>query len=164
MVTYNSVGDIISVSLLVKDLLIAINSSRGAAAEYQEVVQELYVLDKALLQVESFAKAHQTTPEVFALCEIAQRSVEKSKTCVDSFIQRIKKYGASLSSASSGNAFKRAARSVQWQLSRDDLDRFRAEIMSHSNAIQMLLATAQVYATTCETTRHTRADNFAEAS
>ena len=145
MVTYNSVGDIISVSLLVKDLLIAINSSRGAAAEYREVVQELCVLDIALLEVEKLARTHQATPEVIALCEIAQRTVEKSRACVDRFTNRIKKYGSSLSSASSGDAFKRAARSVQWQLSREEVDRFRAEIMSHSNAVQMLLATAQVY-------------------
>lgn len=144
MVAFSSVGDIISVSLLVKDLLLAIDSSRGAAAEYQEVVRELYVLDTALLEVERLARTHEGTPEVHALCEIAQRSVDKSRICVDTFTKRIKKFGGSLAEGGKGNVFKHAARSVQWQLGREDVDRFRAEIMSHSNAIHMMITTAQV--------------------
>jgi len=144
MVTFTSIGDIVSVSLLLKDLLIAINSSRGAAAEYQEVVRELYILDTALLQVEQLTQTHEATPELHGLCEIARRSVEKSRTIIVVFTERIKKYNNSLQEQGRANVLKHAARSVQRQLSRGEVDRFRAEIMGHTGAIQMLVTTAQV--------------------
>jgi len=144
MVTFNSVGDIISVSLLIKDLALALDSSKGAAVEYQEVTRELHVLDIALLEVERLARTHEATPELQALCEIARRSVDKSRICVNNFTERIKKYSSSLAEAGTGKPLKHAARSVQWQLGRDAVDRFRAEITSHSNALHMLITTAQV--------------------
>lgn len=50
-ITFGSVGDIISVSLLVKDILVALDDSRGSSAEYQGIIRELYILDRALLEI-----------------------------------------------------------------------------------------------------------------
>jgi hypothetical protein len=43
--TFGSVGDFLSISILVKDLLLALDDSRGSSRDYQEVVRKLYILD-----------------------------------------------------------------------------------------------------------------------
>lgn len=65
-VTFGSVGDIISVCLLVKDLVEALDKARGSKAEYQSAIRELWILDRALLEIELFTKAHEnaSTPEL----------------------------------------------------------------------------------------------------
>lgn len=40
-ITFGSVGDIISISLLVKDAMKALDVSRGSGGEYQGVIREL---------------------------------------------------------------------------------------------------------------------------
>jgi hypothetical protein len=40
-ITFGSVGDIISISLLVKDAMKALDDSRGSGGEYQGVIREL---------------------------------------------------------------------------------------------------------------------------
>jgi hypothetical protein len=144
--TFGSVGDVISVSLLVKDLLLALDSSKGSSAEYQKCVRELYILDTALLQVERLSRTHSAAPELYALCETARHSIDKCRISVASFTDRIRKYGKSLAAGGSGNSFKDAARKVQWELcEKDEVARFRVEVAGYSNSINMLLATASVY-------------------
>lgn len=133
MVTFNSVGDIISVSLLIKDLALALDASKGAAAEYQEVTRELHVLDIALLEVERLARTHEATPELQALCEIARRSVDKSRICVNNFTERIKKYSSSLAEAEQGtrSSMRQEACSGSWGEMRwiDSGPKLRATVM-----------------------------------
>jgi hypothetical protein len=47
-----SAGDVIAVSILIKDVIQGLSDSRGSAVEYQEVIRELYSLNKALLEAE----------------------------------------------------------------------------------------------------------------
>ena len=41
-----SVGDVIAVSILIKDALKALDSARNSSAEYQELFRELWSLDQ----------------------------------------------------------------------------------------------------------------------
>jgi hypothetical protein len=145
-ITFGSVGDILSVSLLVKDLLIALDDSRGSPAGYQAVVRELYILDTALLQVERLSRSHSTPPELHALYETARQTVEKCRDSVAGFTARIKKYGRSLAAGGSGNFLKDATKKIQWRASQKDAEiaKFRAEITGYSDSINMLLATGMV--------------------
>jgi hypothetical protein len=144
-ITFGSVGDIISVCLIVKDLVDALNKSRGSSAEHGEIIRELWVLDRALLEVEVLSRTHSTTVELVALCETARQTVEKCRLTVQAFSQRINKYGVSLGNGGSGNIMKDAAMKIGWQLSqKDEVSKFRAEIAAHSASINMLLATASV--------------------
>jgi hypothetical protein len=145
-VTFGSVGDIISVSLLVKDLLIALNDSRGSSAEYQAVARELYILDTALLQVEQLSRSHATTPELHALYETAKQTATKCHDSVAEFTARVRKYSGSLAVGGSGNILKDTARKIQWRASQKDAEiaKFRAEVTGYSESINMLLATGMV--------------------
>lgn len=147
-ITFGSVGDILSVSLLVKDLLLALDGSRGSSAEYQGVVRELYILDTALLQVVQLSRRGHSTPEVQALYETAAQIVAKCRISVDAFTKRIRKFNSSLSGVGSGTAIKDTARKLQWHILRkDDIAKFRTEAAAYSSSINMLLATASVYGT-----------------
>jgi hypothetical protein len=144
-ITFGSVGDIISICLIVKDLVDTLNRSRGSSAEYSEVIRELWVLDRALLEVELLSRTHSATVELNALCETARQTVEKCRLTVEAFSRRIKKYGTSLGEAGSGNIMKDAALKLRWQFSqKDEVPKFRAEVAAHSASINMLLATASV--------------------
>jgi hypothetical protein len=143
MISVSSVGDIISISVLIKDLLLAIDAAKGAGLEYREVVRELCILDVALLEVEPLVRTHETTPETNAIYEIAQRSLEQSRSLVATFIARLKKYNDTLGGAENVSVFKHTARCMQWQVSRSDIDRFRADLMSQIVSLRLILACAQ---------------------
>lgn len=49
-VAVSSIGDVISLCLLLKDLVIALSDCRGASHEFQELIRELQILERVLLQ------------------------------------------------------------------------------------------------------------------
>jgi len=145
-ITFGAVGDIISVSLLVKDLLLALDDSRGSSAEYQAIARELNVLDTALLQVEQLSRSRAPCPELNTLYDAARQTASKCRDSVTAFKERIRKYENSLSAGGVSNAVKAAGRKLQWRATQKskDIERFRAEVTGFSEAINMLLITGAV--------------------
>ena len=140
-----SVGDCISVCILIKDTIYALDSCRGSSAEYQEVIRELWALDRALLEVVNLAQSFDTTAELNALSHTARRTAEQCKSCIEGFLDRIKEYEGTLREGGSGNKLRDVKGKVCWALcGREHLGKFRAEINGHSSAINMLLITASV--------------------
>jgi hypothetical protein len=140
-----SVGDCISVCILIKDAIQALDSSRGSSAEYQEVIRELWALDRALLEVVNLAQSFETTVELNALSHTARRSAEQCKSCIETFLGRIKEYERALREGGSGNKFRDVKGKMSWALcGREHLVKFKTEINGHSSAINMLLITASV--------------------
>ncbi len=146
-----SVGDCISVSLLIKDCVVALDSSRGSATEYQEVIRELWALDRALLEVVSLAEGFEATVELNALTGSARRVADQCRGCIEGFLGRVKGYekslgiGGKLGGGTGGNGLRDAKSKLGWALfMKDDLAKFRSEINAHSSAINMLLITASV--------------------
>ena len=140
-----SVGDIVSICLLAKDLVEALNGARGSAAEYQEIIRELWGLERALLQVDLLSRTYNSSPELNALHETTRRVAEDCRQCIAGFLAKIKKYERSLGSAGSKNVIIDASRKIQWQVMQSgDVSKFRAEIGAHSQSIGMLIATLSV--------------------
>jgi len=140
-----SVGDCISACILIKDAIRALDSTRGSAAEYQEVIQELCDLDRALLEVANLAQTFETTAELNALSHTVGRTTEQCKACIEGFLGSIKGYGRALREGGSGSTIKDVKGKLGWALcGREHLTRFRAEINGHSSAVNMLLITASV--------------------
>ena len=73
-VTFGSVGDIISIYIIIKDLVKALDDSRGSLAEYQEVIRELSALDRVLLEVELLWITCERTNELNAIRDTAHRN------------------------------------------------------------------------------------------
>lgn len=145
-----SVGDCISICLLIKDTIKALDSVHGSASEYQAVARELWALDRALLEVvslkDSVGRGSGCTKELNALFVTVGRAVQQCKGSIESFLRTIKGYEGSLGSGNGNTSLWKGVRGkVSWALLRkDDLNKFRAEISAHSSAINMLLITASV--------------------
>ncbi|CAI6337902.1 unnamed protein product [Periconia digitata] len=148
-ITFGAVGDILSVCLLVKDLVNALDKVRGSKAEYQSLTRELWILDRVLLEVDLLARTHDggRTPELNAFCQTAREAVDRCKTLVSDFLARLRKYQNSFEEggSSSSNVFKTTAMKVRWRVGeKDAVEKFRVDIAATSASLQMLLTTATV--------------------
>lgn len=147
-ITFGSVGDLISVSLIVKDLVKALDDSRGSAAEYQEIIRELLALDRALLEVELLSKTCEETVELNALCMTARHIAGACSIRIRSFLGQINRYKSSLGTTNAGHQLRDFSMKIRWKISHgDELDKVRAEINAHCSSLNMLLITASVIIT-----------------
>lgn len=141
-VTFGSVGDIISVSLLIKDLVKSLDDSRGSSAEYRAVIRELGGLDRALLEVEIMFRSFEKTAELNAMTATVNESAEQCRNCIKRFHEQLKRYGRSLTAGGSGSFIRDTSLKIRWQVSeKENLAKFRAEINAHCFFINMLLTT-----------------------
>ncbi len=144
-VTFGSVGDIIAICIIIKDLVKALDDSKGSSAEYQEVIRELWALDRVLLEVELLWRTCESTNELNALRETANRMADQCRRSIEGFLKKVKKYRPSLGGGGSGSVLRDTTMKIRWQVSHaDELTKFRAEINAHCSAINMLLLTASV--------------------
>jgi hypothetical protein len=151
-----SARECVSVCLVIKDCVLALDSSRGSATEYQEVIRELWALEHALCEVVTLAEGFETTAELNALAGSAKRVADQCKECIQGFLKKVKKYEKSLAisrehiggiagSAGTRHQWRDVAGKLGWALfMKDDLAKFRAEINAHSSYINMLLITASM--------------------
>lgn len=149
-VTIGSVGDIIAICLLVKDCVEALNESRGAAASYQAVIRELYILEKALLEVDLLARTYGATDELSAMFESAKAAVNACQTSLQAFKSKTRRFephlDPSTNRSTTQRVFKGSAMKLLWQVSmKDEVARFRAEVVAYSLSINQLVATAMMY-------------------
>lgn len=143
-ITFGSVGDIISVSYIIKDLVKCLDKSRGSSAEYQAVTRELWSLDHALLEVELLLRSCQQSVELTGLCETADRCAVQCRKCIEDFRDQTKRYQAPLQRGGTGNLFRDTVAKIRWHVKRDGLAKFRAVITAHCSSLNMLLVTAGV--------------------
>ncbi len=144
-ITFGSVGDIISVCLLVKDVVDALDQSRGSSAEYQALTRELGSLERALLQVDLLSRSTSQSAEIVDICTTATQSVQHCKKSLEVFSKRISRYGHALGDSGPRKLMHDVSMKVRWHIAeKEAIVKFRAEVAAHSNALNMLLATANV--------------------
>lgn len=144
-VTFGSVGDILSVSFLIRDLILALNDSRGSSAEYQAVVLELESINHALSQVEGTFRSYAHFQGLTDLKLVADKSTEQFKEVIAKFQERIKPYHDSLGHDTSITSIRATANKVRWQVSEKEyLARFRTELRTHNSSINTLLGVLDV--------------------
>lgn len=145
-ISFGSVGDIISVCLLVKDLIDTLDSSRGSSADYQSLVRELWTLDRSLLQVELLCRTEIYSEDLSVICDEARKTVNYCKEALEELSKRIRKYDPHLKhSHGSGKLLQGVAMKIRWRVSeKEAITKFQSAITTHSNALSMLLATANV--------------------
>ena len=144
-ITFGSVGDIISVCLLVKDVVEALDQSRGSSAEYQALVRELGILERALLEVDLLSRSQSQSKEITDICSTASRSVQHCRKTLQTFSQKITRYDAALGEKGPKKLFQQVSMKLRWHVAeKDAITKFRAEIQGHTNSLNMLLSTANV--------------------
>lgn len=141
-VVFGSAGDIITVSLLVKDLVKALNDSCGSAVEYQNLIHDLQLLENLLLRVQDTLRATKTTVELAALCQTSERIASACAGSIERFRERVRKYDKTLAN-NDANKIKSAVSKMRWHVSeKDELPKFRIEIAGHLASLNLLLSAA----------------------
>ncbi|KAK3367404.1 hypothetical protein B0T24DRAFT_390146 [Lasiosphaeria ovina] len=145
-VSFGSVGDIIAVCLLVKDLADAFDKTRGSGAEYQGLTRELGSLERCLLQVDLLCRSPVQSQDIATICDAARSTIKDCELSLQDLYRRIQKYDRYLNNKGSGATFfANAAMKIRWQISeKDDIQKFRSTIAIHTDALSMLLATVNV--------------------
>lgn len=142
-VTFGSVGDIITVCLLAKSIAKALDDSRGSSAEYQGLVTEIRSLERSLLEVELFTRSWRDASSSVSLQHECSKLVNDCRKTLETFRDYLKKYDSSLSTSAHEGFLRRAGNKIKWQLlAKDTVSRFRSELAGHSNALNMMMITA----------------------
>ncbi|KAL3478558.1 hypothetical protein BJX99DRAFT_256454 [Aspergillus californicus] len=149
--TFGSLGDIITLSLLVKDIIRTLDSSRGSAAEYAQVIMDLGNLNDILLEIHSLSRTCDNSPEYAVLGGIAKNIGARCQDCLKDFSEKLKRYERLDSSnmASSGskslNAMKDSYLKVHWRVKHNDcLEEFRRQVQRHIQAMTAVVATVNL--------------------
>lgn len=133
-----SVGDVIAVGNLIRDLFGALDDSRGSVTDYRDCQHELYALQKLLMQVEHLARDVRHEPSVRATYDSMLECVIVCRETIDTFGKAIEPYRRHFEEGSTTNTASRAIRKVQWFMNRkDDAIRFRTKITSHKGLLNL---------------------------
>lgn len=134
-----SAGDFIAAVNLVQTVIDALRDSGDSSCEYRSLISQLHTLETALLRVKRLDLDDHA--EVVALREAAAQC----QNTIDGFWKKIEKYQPSLRSGGSGSRFKDGWRKIKWAvLKKEDVVKFKADLMGHTESIEMLLTTVQM--------------------
>ena len=145
-----SVGDFISAIELVGTVIDALRSSGSVSTEYRELVSQLLSLQTALLQVNRLEFDDAQYAEVIAL----RQAAALCQRTIDGFWKRVKGYQPHLgnderefedSRINLKDKTKRRWMKVKWAVcKKEDVRRFQADLVGHTESIQLLLTTVQM--------------------
>lgn len=144
-----SIGDVIALVLLVRDCANALSDARGSSAAYQAVVRELWLLEKALLEIDILCQTYNDAPELDSICDAAREVVEGCRKSLEAFKAKSKKFGPYLGEGAGKGAKQKVAGGAMKLLyavsQKDETARFRAEVVTYSVSINQILATATLW-------------------
>lgn len=139
-----SVGDFIAGINTLIDIVHSLSDTNGAQADYKELGSELQSLKSGLDGIEALSPDLAQTTEFSTLIA----AVEKCRACVENFVQwnsKFKSLEATPGKKWSLAKLKKRGRGVQWAVwKKDDVERFRGQVQSHTGAIGMLLSILQM--------------------
>lgn len=136
-----SAGDFIAALNLVSTVVDALRDSGESSTEYREIISQLFSLETALISVKRIELDDAQQAERIALMQAASQC----QRTIDAFWDKIKKYQPSLRAGGTGSRIKDGWRKVRWALCRkEDLVKFKADLMGHTESIEMLLTTVQM--------------------
>lgn len=137
--SFGELGDGIK---LVRQLIAALKSDAGSSKEYQDLIYELFHLERSLLEVKNLEVCDTLKPDKSA---VEQAAIQFQHT-ISTFLNKVSKYQPFLRAAGSGSSWRDGLRKVQWAMyGKEDVQHFRAQLQGHTSSIMMLLLTLQMY-------------------
>lgn len=137
-----SVGDFLSAAILIKDIAICLQGTRGSASDYQELVDELYGLQLALDKIQQLKESAEQGDEIVSL----KAAALSCRPLLENFLKKIAPYGKSLDRGQSAGSVRDAKRKVQWELTmKTDCQNLRMYLQMHTASLNMRLSIAGLY-------------------
>jgi hypothetical protein len=133
-----SVGDVITALEVVGTVIDALRRSGEASTQYRELNHQLWGLETALSQAKRLELDRSQHAEYAALCQV----VSQCQETIDDFLKKIEKYQPHLRSGGSSSRAKDIWMKIRWtRCKTEDLARFKADLLGHTVAIELLLTT-----------------------
>jgi hypothetical protein len=150
------IGDFIAVLQLVAILIDVLGKSSNTGTSFQGLLNELYALEAALLQVKRIDLKRYGIVRVTSL----RQAASQCQHTIDEFWKKVQKYQPHLQHGGTNSKVKDTWYRVKWALCKEaDLEKFRAEIRGHTGSLEILLSTMQLEAMTLHShkmdSRHT---------
>ena len=138
-----SAGDFIAALGLVRIVINALQDSGNVSMEYRELLRELYTLETALMSVERLRLDDSQYAEVIAL----RQAAAQCQRTIDDFWTKLEAGRPHLRCGiGSGQQWKARWTKVKWAVYRkDDMAKFKADLTMHTQSIQLLMTTLQMY-------------------
>ena len=137
-----SVGDFIAALELVATVVDALRESGEASNRYRELVRQLYTLETVLLRVKRLELDESQHAEYVAL----QQAASQCQRTINDFWKKIQKYQVPLSSGGASSKLKESWMKIRWAVCRaEDVNTFKADLVGHTESIQLLLTTIQMW-------------------
>jgi len=116
----------------------ALDDTKGAKAEYQGLMKELYSLERVLIAIKSLNIDHLSSDEVSTL----RQAIRDCQTCIDNFLKTIESYQSLTAGKSTPTDH---ILKVKWALGhKDDVQRFRGILDKRTTSLNLLLSTIQL--------------------
>ena len=139
-----SVGDFVAGASLAYDLIIALSSSRGSSMEYQQLIQQLYIMHKTCMHVEQIRSSNQMTHATLNATVLIVKNISKQ---IEAFLRKTEKYRKSLRAGGSGSIAKDAWRKVGWSLFKPtEVKKLKEDLQSAMSQLGTLVSLAGLYA------------------
>ena len=141
-----SVGDIITGLTFIKQAIDALHDTKGAASDYQALIEEVDGLKDGLQAIQDLKLDHSlgsTSKQSIAI----EQAVSRCQRCIDAFLATIAKYQPWLhTKIPTVLVWKINVKKIKWALcKKEDVRKFRSQLERHSSSINMLLLTLQMY-------------------
>jgi len=144
--TFGSVGDIISVCSIIKELITALREFKGSSSEYQTTIRELQNVDTVLTDLHDLACLCDRLGGYESLAQRVRLEALKCESLITPFRDKISKYTESLRIGGCGNVARDAFWKLHWRIShRDDLEEFRRALKVQTEVMTVIIVTAKMY-------------------
>ena len=137
-----SAGDFIVALGLVNTVINALEDSGNVNAEYRELLSELRSLETALIGVKHLELDESQYAEHIAL----RQAAAQCQRTIDEFWTKIKAYQPHLRWGTDSNrGLRERLVKIRWAVcKKDDIAKFKADLMMHTQSIQLLLTALQL--------------------
>ena len=141
-----SIGDIVALCLLTKDLITALNQTRGSSRDFQQLVKQLQSLASVLHEVDLLTKREKITPSLDAIRVTLSRIAADCQDLIEPFYGRLRGYQDRLKLGGSGRVLHDAACKWRWKFCEaDEVERLRADLLAHTMTMQTLIGVWNLY-------------------
>jgi hypothetical protein len=136
-----SVGDFLAAIELVHDLAVALSDGRGSSAKFQGLVQELYSLERAMIEIKNL----QVSAGLESHLWMVQQVATQCQRAIADFLRKSDVYMQCLRQGGSTKWWKDAFYKVKWAVYKaDDVDELRARLRGHAVAMGLMLQVLQM--------------------
>lgn len=137
---FGSFGDFLSIAILIKDIVAALDDSRGSAKKYQDLLLTLDIFAKTIQAIDQFYRGPRQAEFFDDISVTALQTTGLIRKCLEEFKAKTDKYASTLCPGGSGSRAKDVARKIQFKvLDEKDVESFRVQVMAYNMMLKTLL-------------------------